>query len=156
MNTLHKSLIITFLAVSIFISGLNVDLVGAQKMVSKPMFTLTPEERAWLNAHPVISLVSTGYCPPFVYWDNKEQKQKGFDIDYMNLLSRKLGTPIEIRLTKWGEAVQMAKDHKVEGLFPAAISEDRKPYLEWSDIYISSPLSLVTYSDAPRIGACRE
>jgi hypothetical protein len=30
MNTLHKSLAIAFLAVSIFISGLTVDLVGAQ------------------------------------------------------------------------------------------------------------------------------
>ena len=30
MNTLHKSLAIAFLAVSIFISGLNVDLVGAK------------------------------------------------------------------------------------------------------------------------------
>ena len=30
MNTLHKSLTIAFLAVSIFISGLTVDSVGAQ------------------------------------------------------------------------------------------------------------------------------
>jgi len=37
MNTLHKSLTIVFLAVSIFISGLNVDFVGAQNTALEPV-----------------------------------------------------------------------------------------------------------------------
>ena len=36
MNNLHKSLIIGFLAVSIFISGINVDLAGAQNTSADP------------------------------------------------------------------------------------------------------------------------
>ena len=42
VSTVHKSLTITFLAVSIFISGLSVDFVGAQNTaagtaVSRPL-----------------------------------------------------------------------------------------------------------------------
>jgi len=37
MDTLHKSLTIAFLAVSIFISGLNVDFVGAQNAALEPV-----------------------------------------------------------------------------------------------------------------------
>ena len=56
MNTLPKSLTFAFLALSIFISGLSADLVGAQSSAPEPMVTLTPEEQAWLKAHPNIQL----------------------------------------------------------------------------------------------------
>ena len=62
INTLYKTLTISFLSVSIFISGLSVDLVGAQSPASEPMVILTPEEKAWLAAHPDIVL---GARPPF-------------------------------------------------------------------------------------------
>ena len=112
---------------------------------------LTLEEKAWLAEHPVITLASTSYWPPFVFWDEKGQKQRGFDIDYMELLSRKLGVPLQIKLYPWKEAVQMAKDHQVDALFPAAISEDRKPYLNWSSVYITQPIALMTLRNFPSI-----
>ena len=55
-NSFHKSLVITFLVVSIFISGLSADLVGAQSSAPEPMVTLTPKEKAWLKRHPFIRI----------------------------------------------------------------------------------------------------
>jgi len=42
------------------------------------------------------------------------------------LLASKQWVKIETRLIDWGKAVQMAKDRKVDGLLPAAVSEERK------------------------------
>ena len=55
MNTLHKCLTIAFLTVSIFILGLNIDLVGAQNTAGekKLVVELSDEEKAWIRAHPV-------------------------------------------------------------------------------------------------------
>jgi len=44
MNTLHKSLTIAFLAVSIFISGLNADFVGAQNTAAGPAAPRRPAD----------------------------------------------------------------------------------------------------------------
>jgi hypothetical protein len=44
MKTLHKTLTIAFLAVSIFISGLTVDFVGAQNTVASTAATQKPAE----------------------------------------------------------------------------------------------------------------
>ena len=44
MNTLHKSLTIAFLAASIFISGLNVDFVGAQNTAGGPAASWRPAD----------------------------------------------------------------------------------------------------------------
>ena len=44
MNNMHKTLTITFLAVSIFISGLSVDFVGAQNAAVGPAALRRPED----------------------------------------------------------------------------------------------------------------
>ena len=44
MNTLHKSLVITFLVVSIFISGLIADFVGAQNTVVGTVASRNPAD----------------------------------------------------------------------------------------------------------------
>jgi hypothetical protein len=49
MSTLHRSLTITFLAVSIFISGIIVDFVGAQDKIADPAASRRP-------VNPMLSL----------------------------------------------------------------------------------------------------
>ena len=65
VSTLHKFLTIAFLTVSFFISGLNADLVSAQRSAPNPVVTLTPEEKAWLEKHPRIRLATLTNQPPF-------------------------------------------------------------------------------------------
>ncbi|MFC1673059.1 transporter substrate-binding domain-containing protein [Pseudomonadota bacterium] len=117
----------------------------------KDEIALTGEEINWLRENPVITLATLPNWAPFIFLDETNGQPRGVDIDFMALLNQKLGGAIRIELFDWATAVQMAKDHEVDGLFPAAISEDRKPYLEWSNIYNTSPLALVTSTDAPQI-----
>ena len=72
MNILRKYLIVAFLAVSTFLSGLNADLVSAQSVAADPMVSLTPAEKAWLKAYPEIVLgAPTDY--PVEIFRNKVQ-----------------------------------------------------------------------------------
>ena len=90
MNTLHKSLSIALLAVSTFISGFNTDLVRAQSLAPEPMVNLTPEEQAWIKAHPSITLTVTNDTPPRSFTD-KDGKINGITVDYVRLFEEKLG-----------------------------------------------------------------
>ena len=72
VSTLHRSLTITFLSLSIFISGLSADLVKAQSSAPEPMVTLTLEEQAWLRENPHIRLATLTNQPPFSMIDNDD------------------------------------------------------------------------------------
>ena len=121
-----------------------------------PVVELTPEERAWLEVHPKITLTTLSNWPPFVITDDRTGELTGIDVEFIKLLSRRLGGAIEIETHDWQTLVRMAKDHRVDGFFPASITEDRKPYLAWTQVYNSTPLALVTRGDAPDIGDWRE
>jgi len=112
---------------------------------------LTPEEQAWLAEHPVITLTTLPNWHPFVITDEKTGELTGIDVEFIRLLNQRLGGAIKIETYDWKTLVQMSKDHKVDGFFPASITEDRKPYLAWSKIYNTTPLALVTLRDAPEI-----
>ena len=103
INTLHKSLAITFLAVSIFISGLSADLVSAQSSAPEPMVTLTPEEQAWLAEHPEIVLgAATGY-PPMVI-KSADGTHVGMLVDFFEQVNRRLKTSIRLQIEdSWGD-----------------------------------------------------
>jgi PAS domain S-box-containing protein len=51
---------------------------------------LTREERAWLAAHPVISLAPERNYAPFIFVDS-DGALKGISVDYLSLLEKKLG-----------------------------------------------------------------
>jgi len=112
---------------------------------------LTPEEQAWLAEHPVITLTTLPNWQPFVITDDKTGELTGIDVEFIRLLNQRLGGAIKIETYDWKTLVQMSKDHKVDGFFPASITEDRKPYLVWTEVYNLTPLALVTLRDAPDI-----
>jgi len=55
-----------YLALIIFNLGLSADLASAQSLAPEPMVIFTPEEQAWLKAHPDIQLGFTDDFEPHV------------------------------------------------------------------------------------------
>ena len=109
MNALPKSLPIAFLAVSFFISGLNVSLVGAQNLAPEPMVTLTFEEQAWLSEHPDIALVAPTNHPPFVIKRNNGT-HVGVVLDYLETASWLLKHRIRLHIEDpWSKVQERAK-----------------------------------------------
>mgnify|MGYP001544690896 CR=1 FL=1 len=95
VSTMHKSLTISFLAVSIFILGLSDDLMSAQSSAPRPMVTLTPEEQAWLAAHPEIVLGTTTEFTPVVI-ERADGTHVGMLVDVYQEVNRRLNTRIRL------------------------------------------------------------
>jgi signal transduction histidine kinase/CheY-like chemotaxis protein len=106
MKTLPKSLSIAFLAVSIFIAGVNVDFVGAQNTAGekKVVLELSDEERAWLDQGHTVR-VRVGYAPPMML---TTPAPSGICVDYLKQIGKILGLkfvfiPASI---KWPKSVE--------------------------------------------------
>jgi len=150
MNTLHKYLTTVFLAASIFVSGLTVDFVGAQSSAPEPMVTLAPEEKSWIKAHSAITLSITDDIPPRSFID-KDGKIKGTTVDYVRLFEQKLGLKINLVGSDWATALKLALDHEVDGILQAAELEERKPYLNFTQVYSYTPMAVIAGEDEPTI-----
>ncbi len=100
INFLQKFLTIAFLAVSIFIFGLNIDPVGAQntageKKPGEVSLEFAPAEQAWLEKQPIMRLGIDPSWAPVEYFD-ADGKPAGITSDYIRILSEKMGTRFEV------------------------------------------------------------
>ncbi|MEW6519232.1 MAG: transporter substrate-binding domain-containing protein [Thermodesulfobacteriota bacterium] len=104
---------------------------------------LTPAERQWLAAHPVITLaVDEGYPPK--NFRNSAGEIDGISIDFIRLLAGKLGITIRFAGSTWSEALQQAMAHQVDGIVNVEMLEQRYSSLNFTDACIVYPLALVT------------
>jgi ABC-type amino acid transport substrate-binding protein len=116
MNTLPKLVTLAVLAVSFFISGLTVGLVSAQSPAPEPMVTLTPEEKAWLAAHPDITFGFTDSFEPFLIRGVKGQ-HTGILVDLLKELSAQLGTRFALEVDSWPVILEKVKKKRNRGAF---------------------------------------
>jgi two-component system, cell cycle sensor histidine kinase and response regulator CckA len=116
-------------------------------LYGEPTIELTQQENEWLRQHPVITLsVDDGY-PPRNFLNPKGQLV-GISIDYIDLLAKRLGISIRYEGSPWHEALDKALRHEVHGVINADMLQDRKPYLDFTDVYAVYPQALVTREDA--------
>lgn len=107
---------------------------------------LTMEERAWIDTHPVIRLSVDNNFPPHNFTD-KEGMLKGMTIDYVRLIEKKLGLKIDLVGSDWPTALDSALKHEVDGILNADVVEERKRYLNFTEVYKYSPQTLVARED---------
>ncbi len=113
--------------------------------------TVSDEEAAWLEAHPVIRLGTTGTFPPYGFFDHHGELQ-GFDVDLIDLLNRKLGTQIVPEVfDTWDGAVTAALAWTIDGLLGVAPSPKRSKRMLFTPPYAFEPLVLVGRRDGPVI-----
>lgn len=114
-------------------------------------FTLTPEEEAWLEAHPVIRLGISPDWPPFEFFDHLGNPA-GISSDYMAIIAEKLGVRTDpLRGLTWNELLREAEAGRVDVLPCIAPSEERAAYLNFTRPYLHAPMVIVTRDDAPII-----
>lgn len=106
----------------------------------------SPEEKAWLEEHPVITLAVDSHNPPMNYLNDSGQMQ-GMTIDYMELISRKLGVTFQYDPAPWKDSLQKALDHQVDGIINASVKEDRKPFLNFTDSYFNTPDAVLSLTE---------
>ncbi|SFC92494.1 substrate-binding periplasmic protein [Pseudoalteromonas denitrificans] len=93
-----------------------------------------------------IYLVSTEF-PPYVYEEN--ERIKGFNVDLIEEIFKRMNVPIEIHLVPWARAVKMIKDGTADGLFPFFKSVNRLKFTDYSDAYTSEDTTLFVLKNSP-------
>ena len=73
----------------------------------------TENEKQFIREHPVITVYNLEDWIPFNFYRNG--RAQGYTIDYLNLLSKKIGVKFEyISGINWSEAVQRLRDKKID------------------------------------------
>ncbi len=136
---------ITLLLAFILFSGM------AQAATNQPgtVPDLTPEELAWLEAHPKITL-ATPINNPRSY-RSPDGKLQGMDVDYVRLLEQRLGIQFEHIVSDWNTALDRAMKHEVDAILNAAKVKNREPYLNFTEIYSTTPQAVVALESEPVI-----
>lgn len=112
---------------------------------------LTETEQAWLAEHPVIRIgIDAGYAP-YSFLDT-DGKFIGVVPDFINLISKKLGVKFEaVPDLSWPQILQGAREHSLDVIATAVITEERKSFLNFTQIYISTPLVIMSRVENDRI-----
>jgi len=114
-------------------------ITGQAFAAPSPELVLTPEQQAWLEAHPVIRVAVDPNSPPFE-WIAKDGSYQGISADLIRLIEKKLGIRFEILPARdWAQVLEMAKNHEADLLTSVVRSKDREAYLAFTQPYLSLP-----------------
>ncbi len=95
---------------------------------------LTKQEKSYLESNPVIKVNNENNYPPFNY--NENNTPKGYSVDFMNLLAKKLNLNIEyIQGHNWSEFIQMAKNKEIDVMLNIISSSKREKFLNFTTPY---------------------
>ena len=104
---------------------------------------LTPEERAWLEKHPVVRVGPAPNFPPVEFFD-ESGRYKGIAADYAELLEERLGIRFEVvRLEDWAAVLAATKRREIDVWMEAARTPDREAYMRFTAPYLMLPAVII-------------
>ncbi|MGB8354329.1 MAG: transporter substrate-binding domain-containing protein [Chthoniobacteraceae bacterium] len=110
---------------------------------------LTPEEVAWIKAHPVVRVGFDPAWPPFSFRDANGALQ-GIDFDLLKRLERQFGIRFEpVPTNSWEETEQKILGGNVDMVTGTSRTEGREKYLLFTSTYTSTSLAVITRQEAP-------
>lgn len=122
-----------------------------EKESGKIYINLSPEEQKWLDDHPVIRVGAEANWAPVEFTDADGITQ-GLTSEYLNIIESSLGVKLDIvNDVPWHELMRMARAKEVDMLSGAAITDERKKFLKFTDNYISVPIVIFTNEDVSYI-----
>jgi len=108
--------------------------------------TLTMEEQAWVNAHPVIRVAADPDYAPFQFTNDAGQSV-GVANDYLALIAKRLGVRFEYKQPdSWAQALQMIKSHEADMVAVATETPERLAYMSFTEPYVDFPDVIITRS----------
>ena len=111
-------------------------------------FQLTAEERAWIKSNPRIRVHNEMDWPPFNFVE--KGTPKGYSIDLMNLLAKKVGLKVEyVTGPTWNEFLEMMKRGDLDVMLNIVKTPERLNYMLYTPPYASNPNVILSRLDAP-------
>lgn len=131
-----KLLIILFIYINCMFANTNLNLHDK----------LTSKEKEFLKAHPQIIVSNEKDWAPYDY--NEGGVAKGYSIDFLKLISYKLGIEFKFDTDTWSNLVEKIKNKKIDIIHPIAYSKNRNAYLNYSKNIIEGDLSIVSIDNS--------
>jgi PAS domain S-box-containing protein len=116
--------------------------------------TLTPQEIEFIKTHPKVVISNEKDWAPYDY--NENGIAKGYSIDYIKLLAKKVGIELSFETHGWNDLIKMVKNKEIDLLHPASINEKRKEYLNFLESHIKYNLSLITSTQNKNIKSLKD
>lgn len=126
--------------------GLSGSLSAADEATETAI--LSPTERAWIEAHPVIRLAPDPDFPPIEIID-KDGVYRGIAADFIKLLEERL--PLEFQIVKldnWSEVIRQVKSREIDMLGAAVPTPQRLNYLAFAQPYLEFPAVVLVRDSA--------
>lgn len=117
---------------------------------------LSPREKDWLKAHPLIRVCSDpDYAP--VEFKTDEGVFSGIAIDYLALLEEHLGVKFEVEnIEQWHSGVDMVKTGRLDMISCIMATSERKKTFLFTDPYLDIPIVIFTRDDTSYVGSLNE
>ena len=118
--------------------------------------TLSAQERAWLNDHPVITVAIDPGWPPVEY-KNELGRPSGMSQDYLNLVELKLGIKFErVQNLTWQEMYNRLKRWEIDMTTCVAVTPERNEFWSFTKPYLTIPIVIATQMNIPYIADMKE
>lgn len=118
--------------------------------------SLTPDEQAFIKAHPVIRVHNEQNWAPFNFHENGAAV--GFSIDYMNLLTEKIGLQVEyVSGPTWNEFISMMRERKLDVMLNIVKTDEREKFIRYTaEPYIETPRAIVVRKEETTVRNLRD
>jgi len=109
---------------------------------------LSAQERAWIEANPVVRVGMDHGYPPANFWDESGQI-RGIDVDFLAAISEITGLTFEfVRMESWPATVHSVRRREIDMLTCLTRSAEREEFLAFTDVYYDFPIAIITRSEA--------
>ncbi|MCK4682556.1 transporter substrate-binding domain-containing protein, partial [Candidatus Bipolaricaulota bacterium] len=129
--TVHTGIRIGLLVVALLLCFVHVAVAGDSGL------NLTPEERAWLDAHPVVR-ARVGDAAPLHFFDGEP---RGIAVDYLNLIAERVGFDVEyVYGIPWSTALEDIRNHEqLDLILTAKRTPERQDDMAFTEDYLLMP-----------------
>ncbi|MFH0780983.1 MAG: transporter substrate-binding domain-containing protein [Pseudomonadota bacterium] len=118
--------------------------------------TLSSEEQAWLQAHPVIRVTQDpGWAP--VEFTNDQGEPSGMSADYLHLVEQRLGITFDrVPVKSWEEAYAGLKNWEIDMTTSVALTPQRSDIWAFTEPYLNIPIVIATQSNVTYLADIKE
>ncbi|WP_448212264.1 transporter substrate-binding domain-containing protein [Colwellia sp. MEBiC06753] len=104
---------------------------------------LSPEQKSWLRAHPILTVGISSDWAPMEFIDEHGQQQ-GINKDIIETVATSVGLGLEFKAyDNWNSLFNAFRQEDVDVLLGISSDEDRKALMEFSDVYWQMPWSII-------------
>lgn len=105
---------------------------------------LNPSERAWLQEHDSLTVGLFSYYPPYQFL-GENNKVEGIYVDYLELIEKKIDYKFKReQYSNWPKLLKDANTGNLDLILEAQATENRRRFLNFTDLFFDSPFVLVT------------